>query len=80
MHPKRRANPNAQRPKVKNRDLDGLIAAAWEAGWWAVPMGNNHVKCYSPTGGQVIPVPSTPSDHRTFRNKRAQFRRQGLDV
>jgi hypothetical protein len=80
VHPKRRQNPNAKRPTVKNRDLDGLIAAAWKAGWWAERMANNHVKCFSPTGGWIVPVPSTPSDHRTFRNKRGQFRRAGLNV
>lgn len=80
MHPKRLENPKARRPTVRDKDLDGLIAAAWEAGWWAERGGRNHVKCYAPEGGYIVPVPSTPSDVRTVRNKRAQFRRAGLEL
>jgi hypothetical protein len=80
MHPKRVENPKAKRPKVKDKSLDSLIQAAWDAGWWVEVGGNNHPKCFSPEGGYVIPVPSTPSGSRTFLNKRAQFRRAGLGV
>jgi hypothetical protein len=80
LHQKRIANPDATCPSVRNKPLNELIVAAWDAGWWCIAGGRNHVKCYPPDDGRMIPVPSTPSDHRTCRNKRAQFRRGGLDV
>jgi hypothetical protein len=43
------------------------------------PAGN-YAMLYSPDGVYMIKVPSTPSDHRTVRNKRAQFRRAGLNI
>lgn len=80
MHPKRRKNPKAKRPKVKVKELDELVEAAWEAGWWCERAGNKHVKCYPPSDSRMVPVPSTPSDWRTVRNKRSQLRRSGLNV
>jgi hypothetical protein len=80
VHPKRRQNPNAKRPKHPHKDYDRLIAAAWEAGWWVERGGKNYLKCMAPTGGWVVHVPSTPSSQATLRNKRAQFRRYGLKL
>lgn len=80
LHPKRRKQPRARRPKVPNKDLNKLVKAAWEQGWWCERGKKNHVKCMAPTGGWVVDVPSTPSSQRTVRNKRAQFRRYGLDI
>lgn len=79
-HPKRLASPSAKRPTVKNKDLDAMIAKAWEAGWWAEKRGNNHVLCYPPDGGQMVTMPSTPSDHRSVPNTRSLFRRSGLPL
>ena len=79
-HRKRLDHPGATRPSVRNSDLDLMIGAAWAAGWWCERAGNNHVKCYPPDGGRMIPVPSTPSDWRTISNKRGHFRRAGLDL
>jgi hypothetical protein len=39
LHPKRKENPDARRPKVSNRDLDAIVDAAWRAGWWGVRLG-----------------------------------------
>lgn len=78
LHPKRRANPDAKRPAAKDKECDALVAAAWEAGWWCERAGNEHVKCYPPNDKRMVPIPNTPSDWRTVRNKRAQLRRSGL--
>jgi hypothetical protein len=51
VHPRRLDNPTAKRPKVSNRDMDTLVRAAWEQGWWCVEGGRNYVKCY-PIGWQ----------------------------
>ena len=78
MHPKRKQNPQAKRPRVKEKELDAMVAAAWAAGWWCERGGNKHVKCYPPDDHRMVPVPGTPSDWRTIKNKRAQLRRSGL--
>lgn len=80
MHPKRLENPNAQRPKVRDRQLDNMVAKAWNAGWWCVPAGSGHVKCYPPGGERMVTVANTPSDHRTVPNTRSFFRRSGLNL
>lgn len=80
-HPKRLENPSAKRPKVTNRDMDSLIVAAWEQGWWCVEGGRNYIKCYPPDGSRMIPIQSTPSNPRRARaNKKAALRRAGLDI
>lgn len=80
MHPKRLQNPTARRPKVKDRDMNELVASAWACGAWCERGGTNHVKVYPPDGSRMVMIPSTPSDHRTVRNKRAALRRGGLSV
>jgi hypothetical protein len=80
MHPKRLAAPKARRPSVKHRDLDAMIARAWDAGWWCWPAGGGHVMCYSPDGRYMVDVASTPSDRRTVPNTRSYFRRAGLNL
>lgn len=80
MHPKRLENPDAKRPKVKDKALDGMIAKAWDAGWWCRTAGSGHVMCYAPDGGRMVDVANTPSDHRTVPNTRSYFRRSGLDL
>lgn len=79
-HPERVKNPSAERPKLKNRDMDALVKAAWDADAWCVRGGNQHVKVYPVDGSRMIPIPSTPSDHRTVRNKKAALRRAGIPV
>jgi hypothetical protein len=80
MHPKRAANPDAKRPRVRNREMDALIALAWEAGWWCERGGRNHVKCFPPNNSRMVPIPSTPSGSRTAANKLAALRRGGLEA
>lgn len=80
MHEKRIQNPQAKRPKCKDRQLDAMVAAAWEAGWWCRKAGSGHVFCYGPDGGRMVDVANTPSDHRTIANTRSTFRRAGLSL
>lgn len=80
MHPKRTKNPKAKRPKLTDKDMDSLAEAAWEAGAWCERAGNLHVKVYPADGSRMIPIPATPSGHRTFQNKRSALRRAGIPV
>lgn len=80
MHPKRKANPTAKRPKVKDKQLDAMVAKAWAEGWWCRPTGSGHVFCYPPDGGRMVDVANTPSDRRTVPNTRSYFRRSGLEL
>lgn len=79
MHPKRR--PGQTRPKVKDRQLDALIARAWAQGWYCERTGSGHVMCYPPdlTGKPVL-VANTPSDWRTIPNTKSMLRRSGLRI
>lgn len=80
LHAEREANPKAKRPSLTDGEMDQLVAAAWEAGANCVRAGNNHIKIYPANGGRMITIPSTPSDHRTFQNKRSALRRAGIPV
>lgn len=80
MHPKRKANPTASRPKATRADVDLLLQAAWAQGAWIEKGGNQHYKVYpAGPGSRMVPIPATPSDWRTVRNKRAQLKRNGID-
>ncbi len=80
MHPKRVAQLNASRPRLKNQELDAMIRAAWDAGWWCEVGKKGHVKCFDPGGKKMVIVPSTPSDYRSIPNTRSQFRQAGLAI
>lgn len=80
MHPQRKANPRAKRPKVSSRAIDNLIEMAWAQGWWAAKGRKSHVKLYSPNGRFIVTMPSSPSDHRGIRNARQMLRKYGLDL
>jgi hypothetical protein len=80
LHQKRIDNPKAQRPKATRADVDLLLQAAWAQGAWIERGGNQHFKVYpSGKGRRMVPIPATPSDYRTVRNKRSQLRRNGID-
>ncbi len=61
--------------------MDSLVVAAWEAGAWCERAGNKHIKVYpaDPTK-RMISIPSTPSDHKTYQNKRSALRRANIPV
>lgn len=80
MHPEREANPNATRPKVKDKDHDAMIKKAWKAGWWARQTGKSKVMCYAPEDDGMVLVPNTPSDHYSVLHHRKLFARHGLKV
>jgi hypothetical protein len=80
MHPKRKQNPEAKRPKAKNKDNDALVQAAWDAGWWCQMSKKGYIHCKSPDGKGMVVIESTPSDHHSTRNSRARLRNLGLSV
>jgi hypothetical protein len=80
VHPERLKHPNAQRPKVPDKDHDAQIKKAWKAGWWAVKTKKGHVMCYPPNGAEPVLVPGTPGDVRSVRNYRSLFAKRGLKV
>jgi len=61
------------------KDMQRLVKAAENAGWMVSRTKKNHLKFKAPTGATVIAA-STPSDHRSVMNTRAELRRHGLDV
>lgn len=79
LHPKRREKPSAKCPKASRDDVRLLLEAAWAQGAWITRSGNDHFKVLSAEGVHIIHVPQTPSDWRTIKNKRAQYRRAGID-
>lgn len=60
--------------------MDELVKKCWDQGWWCERGGNKHVKCYPPDDHAMVPIPSTPSGSRTYRNKLAALRRSGLSA
>ncbi len=76
-HPKRIADPLAKRPKHPKKDWDALVKKAWEAHWWC-ERRKKYIYCYAPNGEDIVKVPMTPSDWRTIRNKKRDFRDAGL--
>jgi hypothetical protein len=77
FHPKRLQNPAAKCPRHPHKDWRPLVRAAWVAGWWCVRR-RKYILCYAPNGKSIVKVPMTPSDWRTFRNKKTEFARVGL--
>lgn len=79
MHLKREQNPKAKCPKAKRGDVRLLLEAAWAQGAWIELGGNGHYIVLPENGDRMVPIPQTPSDYRTIKNKRAQLRRAGID-
>jgi hypothetical protein len=80
LHPNRKAHPKKKRPVAKRGDVDLLLKICWEQGADIVLGGNGHYKVYPANGERMVPIPATPSDWRTIRNKRGQLRRVGFDL
>lgn len=78
-HPRRLTNPKAKRPKHPRKEWDDLVKLAWSAGWWC-ERRKKYVYCYSPNREDIVKVPMTPSDWRTIRNKKRDFRAAGLKI
>lgn len=59
------------------KDFEPLVAAALEQGWrWE--MRSKHGRLYSPDGKTIVAIPTSPSDHRGVKNKRAELKRAGV--
>lgn len=76
-NPRRLANPRAKRPIHPKKEWDALVKQAWKAKWWC-ERRKKYIYCYSPNGEDIVKVPMTPSDWRTIRNKKRDFRDAGL--
>jgi hypothetical protein len=76
-HPRRLANPRAKRPEHPKKEWDALVKLAWKASWWC-ERRKKYIYCYSPNGEDIVKVPMTPSDWRTIRNKKRDFKAAGL--
>jgi hypothetical protein len=79
MHPKRRQNPAAKRPKSKDKERDKLIAAAWTQGAWCTPGKSGYIKIFPANSTKMILIESTPSDYRSLANIKGRLRREGID-
>lgn len=80
MHPKRLANPNAKRPRAKDKERDKLVKAAWDQGAWCVPGKSGYIKIFPPNSTEMILIESTPGDYRSLENTKARLRRAGIVV
>lgn len=81
MHPERKKNPHAKRPKVKDKQLDAMVKAAWAAGWWAVRRPSGHVMCFHPTDmKEKVLVNNTAGDPHVVPRIRSYFRKAGLKL
>ena len=81
MHPKRKANPQAKCPKVKDKQLDAMIKAAWSDGWWAVKLAEGHVMCYHPTDfKEKVLVNNTAGNRHVIPRVRGYFLKAGLKL
>jgi hypothetical protein len=64
-----------------NKDWTRIIRLAEAQGWTVVRTKGNHIR-FIPADKtqQMVHTPSTPSDHRSFKNSLAQLRKSGLQV
>lgn len=62
-----------------SREIDSLVKELRKQGWTCTKTKRSHWRLASPTGGLTF-CPSTPSDHRSIANTRADVRRLGAAV
>lgn len=62
-----------------NKDCAKLVKQARKEGWRLVE-GKQHPRLYPPDNGEFIVLPGSPSDHRAYKNVRAEMRRRGVSV
>lgn len=65
---------------MSKRDLSDLLRDVRRAGWSVTTTGGGHLRLCPPRKGSCIYTGSTPSDHRSLANLRAQLKRAGLDT
>jgi hypothetical protein len=61
-------------------EIRALRALAEAQGWRVRRAKTNHWIFLAPDGVGTAWMPSTPSDHRTIRNTKADLRRMGLRI
>ena len=65
--------------RVVNSEVRSLVTKARTFGCRIEDKGA-HIHVFPPKGGQMVVLPSTPSDHRALLNVRAEMRRAGIPV
>lgn len=71
--------PTGKRPRAARKDVEALLSEAENAGAAISRAGSGHFKIKT-REGKTMTVPSTPSDHRSLDNARAQMRRIGINA
>jgi hypothetical protein len=66
------------KPKVGNKDVQALIDAAWDAGWYVLRTEGGHIKFMSTDRVSTVYTGSSPSDYRAVKNAQAELERNGL--
>jgi len=61
------------------KDFRTILKNLKPHGWTATQGKNRHWHIHGPEGQQLV-APSTPSDHRAFRNTVAALRRAGAPI
>ena len=57
LHPLRIENPQATRPTLQDKDMDRLVALAWEQGAWVAKTGRDGAMIFSPyEGGGIVVI------------------------
>lgn len=67
------------RPAALPKDLRELAEKAIAQGWSINLTASGHIRWASPSG-VIVTSSQTPSDHRSFKNTRAELARSGLKV
>jgi len=77
----RTTRPGERRPRVSNKTMDTLVAAAWRAGWECKPSGEEHIKVRPPGAPRwLASIPGSPSSRRTVSNLTSRLRSAGIEV
>lgn len=64
---------------MSRKDIRALIRRLRKQGWQAVILSSGHWRLTNPDGERIT-MSATPSNHRAFKNARADARRRGGKV
>ncbi|AFM10494.1 hypothetical protein PIS_105 [Saccharomonospora phage PIS 136] len=73
-----RGGPVEQVKRIRDKKLRELAVIAIRQKKWTSKVKKKHVWLLSPDGQDTVSFPCTPSDHRTYENKRHDLRRAGV--
>ena len=63
----------------QSKEINNLVSDLVQNGWTYKP-GGKHGKLYPPASQKSLPVPTTPSCHKSYLNFRSNVRRAALDT